>query len=333
MTKLELKRSQRAKEVKMSEKIKSNTADREIITTRLFDAPRELVFQAWTDPQHIVHWWGPNGFRVTMHEMNVKPGGQWRFIMHAPDGTDFKNENVYIEVVKPLRLVYDHVTGPKHHVTVTFEAQGDKTLVTMQMVFETAELRDRIVKEFSAIEGAKQTFNRLSDYIGADATRMPKETDFLLTRIFDAPRELVFEMWSDPKHVVKWWGPEHFTSPSCDIDFRPGGKFLFCMRSPDGKDHWNTGIYKEIIVPEKIVSTMTFSDKDGNFLEPSTHGIGPDFTSNMLDVVTFDVHDGNKTKLTIRRNVPMSVSKKYMMDLGWNSSLDKFEQLLVKGKQ
>jgi len=324
----------------MSEKNKSSTADREIITTRLFDAPRDLVFQAWTDPKHIVHWWGPNGFSVTMHEMNVKPGGQWRFIMHGPDGTDYKNDKVYIEVVKPSRLVYDHVTGPKHHVTVTFEAQGNKTLVTMHMVFETAELRDKIVKEFRAIEGAQQTFNRLSDYIGADATKMPKETDFVLTRIFDAPRELVFEMWSNPKHVMKWWGPDPYTSPAAEIDFRPGGRFLFCMRSPEGKDIWSAGVYKEIVVPEKIVSTMIFSDKDGNFLEPSSHGIGPDFTSYMLDVVTFDVHDGNKTKLTIRRNVPMSVSKKYMMDLGWNSSLDKLaeelainlKQLLAKGK-
>jgi len=324
----------------MSEKNKSSTADREIITTRLFDAPRDLVFQAWTDPKHIVHWWGPNGFSVTMHEMNVKPGGQWRFIMHGPDGTDYKNDKVYIEVEKPTRLVYDHVTGPKHHVTVTFEAQGNKTLVTMHMVFETAELRDKIVKEFRAIEGAQQTFNRLSDYIGADATKMPKETDFVLTRIFDAPRELVFEMWSNPKHVMKWWGPDPYTSPAAEIDFRPGGRFLFCMRSPEGKDIWSAGVYKEIVVPEKIVSTMIFSDKDGNFLEPSSHGIGPDFTSYMLDVVTFDVHDGNKTKLTIRRNVPMSVSKKYMMDLGWNSSLDKLaeelainlKQLLAKGK-
>jgi uncharacterized protein YndB with AHSA1/START domain len=324
----------------MSEKNKSGTADREIITTRLFDAPRDLVFQAWTDPKHIVHWWGPNGFRVTMHEMTVKPDGQWRFILHGPDGTDFKNDNVYIEVVKPSRLVYDHVTGPKHHVTVTFEAQGNKTLVTMQMVFETAELRDKIVKEFRAIEGAQQTFARLSDYIGGDATKMPKETDFVLTRIFDAPRELVFEMWTNPKHVMKWWGPDPYTSPAAEIDFRPGGRFLFCMRSPDGQDNWSAGIYKEIVVPEKIVSTMIFSDKNGNFLEPSTHGIGPDFTSNMLDVITFDVHDGNKTKLTIRRNVPMSVSKKYMMDSGWSSSLDKLAskladqlaRLLVKGK-
>src|ERR1700734_1132647 len=107
----------------MSEKNKSSTADREIITTRLFDAPRDLVFQAWTDPKHIVHWWGPNGFSITMHEMNVKPGGQWRFVMHGPDGTDFKNDKVYIEVVRPSRLVFEQVTGPKHHVTVTFEAQ------------------------------------------------------------------------------------------------------------------------------------------------------------------------------------------------------------------
>src|SRR6266852_4602923 len=89
-----------------AEKIESGPrGDREIVITRLLDAPRELAFQAWTEPQHVAHWWGPNGFTNTIHEMDVRPGGVWRFIMHGPDGTDYKNEIVYVEVVKPERLV------------------------------------------------------------------------------------------------------------------------------------------------------------------------------------------------------------------------------------
>jgi uncharacterized protein YndB with AHSA1/START domain len=79
-----------------------------IIFNREFDAPRDLVWQAWTDPKHIVHWWGPNGFTNTIHAMDVRPGGVWRFIMHGPDGTDYPNKIIYREVVKPERLVYDH---------------------------------------------------------------------------------------------------------------------------------------------------------------------------------------------------------------------------------
>src|SRR2546426_6169783 len=83
------------------------SADREIITTRVLDAPRELVWKAWTDPKHVAEWWGPNGFTNTIQEMDVRPDGVWRFIMHGPDGVDHKNEIIFIEVVELERLVYD----------------------------------------------------------------------------------------------------------------------------------------------------------------------------------------------------------------------------------
>ncbi|MBW3628767.1 MAG: SRPBCC domain-containing protein, partial [Gemmatimonadetes bacterium] len=101
------------------------TSDREIVMTRVFDAPRELVFDAWTDPAHVAEWYGPNGFSLTVHEMDVRPGGTWRFIMHGPDGTDYPNRIVYREVVRPERLEYDHGGDQdddpaRFQVTVTF---------------------------------------------------------------------------------------------------------------------------------------------------------------------------------------------------------------------
>lgn len=142
----------------------SGTADREIVTTRVFDARRELVYEAWTDPRHLAQWWGPNGFTSTIQEMDVRPGGIWRMIMHGPDGVDYPNESVFREVVKPERLVYSHL-APRFEVTVTFEEQGGKTLLTMRMVFETATERERVVKVFGAIEGAKQTLGRLAEFV------------------------------------------------------------------------------------------------------------------------------------------------------------------------
>src|SRR3954464_2525826 len=103
---------------------RNDSADREIVAVRVFDAPRELVYKAWTDPEHVAQWWGPNGFTNTIHEMDVRPGGVWRFIMHGPDGTDYKNEVEYLEVVKPELLVYLHESTPKFHVTVTFDDQN-----------------------------------------------------------------------------------------------------------------------------------------------------------------------------------------------------------------
>jgi uncharacterized protein YndB with AHSA1/START domain len=140
-------------------------SDREIITTRIFDAPRELVFAAWTDPKHVAEWWGPQGFTNTIYEMDVRPGGVWRFVMHGPDGVDYQNEIVFVEIVKPQRLVYDHVSGPKFHMTVTFDEQDGKTKLTMRMLFDTAALRDQVAKKFGAVEGAKQTLERLAEFL------------------------------------------------------------------------------------------------------------------------------------------------------------------------
>jgi len=97
-----------------------------------------------------------------------------------------------------------------------------------------------------------------------------EKNEFKITRIFNAPREMVFKAWTDPVYVKQWWGPDQFTSPHCKIDFRVGGQFLFCMRAPDGTEYWNVGTYKEIVVPERIVSVMHFSDKDANTL-PASH--------------------------------------------------------------
>src|SRR5690242_3824455 len=111
-----------------------DTSDREIVATRVFDAPRELVWNAWTDREQVAKWWGPNGFTTTIEEMNVTPGGVWKFVMHG-HGRDYQNKNIYVEVVKPQRLVFDHVSGPKFRMYTTFEDLDGKTKLTVRMVF------------------------------------------------------------------------------------------------------------------------------------------------------------------------------------------------------
>jgi uncharacterized protein YndB with AHSA1/START domain len=145
-----------------------SSADREIVITRLIAAPPARVFDAWTNPEQVVQWWGPRGFTTTTHRMEVKPGGVWRFVMHGPDGRDYQNKITYIEVVRPERLVYKH-GGDEEPVsfqtTVTFVPQGRKTLITMRAVFPTSAERDRVVKEFGAVEGGKQTLERLGEHL------------------------------------------------------------------------------------------------------------------------------------------------------------------------
>jgi uncharacterized protein YndB with AHSA1/START domain len=145
-------------------------SDRELVITRVFDAPRELVWLAWTDPSHVVHWWGPHGFTATIRQMDVRPGGVWLFVNHGPDGVDYENKIVYREIVKPERLVYIRGGGegnrlPPFEVTVTFDEQGTQTRLTMRTLFESGAERDRVVKEYGASEGARQTLERLAQYL------------------------------------------------------------------------------------------------------------------------------------------------------------------------
>jgi uncharacterized protein YndB with AHSA1/START domain len=147
----------------------ADTADREIVLSREFDAPRELVWQAYTDPQHLPQWWGPDGFTNTVHEIDVRVGGTWRFTMHGPDGTDYPNRVVYQEVVRPERLVYLHGDDVDDdpgafHVTIRFDDLGGRTRVTQRMIFATAAQRAGVI-EFGAVELGQQTLGRLAAYL------------------------------------------------------------------------------------------------------------------------------------------------------------------------
>lgn len=146
----------------------SSTADREIVTTRLIDAPRELVYEAFTDPKHVAHWFGPEGFVTTTRSMDVRPGGQWIFDMRGPDGTDWPNVVTYEEVLPPSRLTYLHGHDREldmFHNTVTFDDEGGKTRLTMRAVFKTAAAREFVARERGAVEGAQQTIARLDAYV------------------------------------------------------------------------------------------------------------------------------------------------------------------------
>ena len=138
-----------------------DTSDRENVVVRTFNAPRELVFQVWTDPTHLAKWWGPKGFTNTFHEFDLRPGGEWRYTMHGPNGGNYENSSVFVEIVHPERIVIDHVSNPKFRVIATFEEDEGKTKVTFRQVFPTAEDREK-VKSF-AVEGIRQGFDRLQE--------------------------------------------------------------------------------------------------------------------------------------------------------------------------
>lgn len=296
----------------------TETADRELVFTRVFDAPRELVFQAWTDPQHLAQWWGPKGFTSTIHEMDVRPGGVWRLTMRGPDGVDYKNRIVFLEVVKPERLVYKYEPEPgsepvRHQVTVTFAPEGGKTCLTMQMLFPSAAAREHVVKKYGAIEGADQTLGRLKEHL----PQMAAGRDLVITREFDAPRELVFKAWSEVERLRRWWGPDGFTNPVCEVDLRPGGAIRIDMRGPDGTVYPMTGTFHEIAAPQRLVFTSAALDEKGMPL------------FEVLNTVIFD-EQGGKTKITLHASVTKATAEavRYLagMEQGWSQSLGRLAQ-------
>jgi uncharacterized protein YndB with AHSA1/START domain len=442
--------------------------DREIVVSRVFDAPRELVWDAWTKPENVARWWGPKGFTTTIHEMDVRPGGVWRHTMHGPDGTDYPNKSTFLEVVKPERIVYTHGGGKKgergvnFEATWTFEAEDNKTRLTIRQLFPSVEMRDHVVKTYHAIEGANQTLGRLAEDLaktpvvverslgapietvwraltdlaqmkqwyfpmlesfkpevgfetqfnvrmeGKDYLHIWKVTEVVpgkkityswkyggfpgdtlltfelfsegnktrirlthtglqtfepetnpelvrgnfekgwthfgdalkkfaegtpvqnkemprkeltLTRIFDAPRELVWKAWTDPKHLARWWGPAGFTNPICEADARVGGAFRIVMRSPDGVDFPCGGEYREVIAPERLVFTNIATDSDGK---------------KVLDGLTTVIFadQGGKTKLTLETSAAALVdyAAEYLkgMEAGWTQSLQRLAEQLVR---
>jgi uncharacterized protein YndB with AHSA1/START domain len=148
---------------------------RSIIGTRVFDAPRELVWQQWTDPKYLAQWWGPDGFTTSTSAFEFRAGGIWRFVMHGPDGRDYQNRITFDEIVKPERIVYRHDGGEdvepvQFAQTVTFEDLGsNQTRMIWHGKFPTAEERKRVIETYGADKGPVQTMARLADYLAAMA--------------------------------------------------------------------------------------------------------------------------------------------------------------------
>jgi uncharacterized protein YndB with AHSA1/START domain len=143
-----------------------------------------------------------------------------------------------------------------------------------------------------------------------------------ITRIFEAPREAVWEAWTDPEHIVRWWGPKDYTSPAAKMDVRVGGRYVLCMRSRDGQDIWSGGVFREIVPLERIVMTDNFIDEHGNVVPASTYGMDIDFQETVITVTLEDAGEG-KTRMTMRHEGLPAGEHIEDASVGWNESLDK----------
>lgn len=297
-------------------------AERSLIYQRTFDAPRGVVWKAWTDPTKIAAWWGPSGFANTIQTMEVKVGGSWKFTMHGPDGTDYLNLVTYLLVDEPSKLVYDHgddVQPDQFRVTVTFAENGTQTDMVYKMVFPTREIMRTLIEKSGATDGLKQNMDRFAHWL--------TKPGLVLTRVFEAPRALVWKAFTDPTQLVKWWGPEHFTCPGAQVDLRVGGKYLLGMKGPDGNEFWGTGVYREIILNQKLVYTDNFSDAEGNVVPASALGLPGNWPEEQVVSITFAELGKGKTLVTVHQH-QLPDDWKDMTVSGWSTSFDKLAIVL-----
>ena len=271
----------------------------EIIISRTFAAPRELVWMAWTDPKHVGHWWGPAGFTTTTHSMDFRAGGSWRYTMHGPDGRDYGNRIEYIEILKPSRLIYALCgegidDAVRFRTEVDFESVGEAgrgTKVTMRTIFPSAEARDFVINDHGAVEGGKQHLANLEDYLANLSAGDDHEPPFSISRAFNAPREAVWEAWTKPEHLRQWFGPKGATMLHATVDLRIGGVFHFCMTHPNGMEMWGRWVYRTIQRPDRLEFISSFSNADGEITPAPFQGLD-DFPPEIWTTVTFVEHAG-----------------------------------------
>ncbi len=152
--------------------------------------------------------------------------------------------------------------------------------------------------------------------------------DLLLSRVVFAPREIVWQAWTQPERLMRWFAPEHFTTAAAKVDLRPGGHFLYCMRSPEGAEYWGKGIYREIAAPERLVYVDAFADAEGNTVKPEHYGLSPDYPVETLVTVTF-AEQGGKTLLTLQHAGFPAGEGSDMTEAGWRSQLDRLAEALA----
>ncbi len=240
-----------------SENIIEFPTEQSLVLSRVFNTPRKLVYAAFTEKKHIDQWMAPRDFVVRDSGGDLRVGGKWFTLMIAPDGERFPMSGIYKKIVPDELLVTSHVWEgddglPEHETQLTFrfeDAGAGKTKVTLeQSNYKSIQSRD------SHSEGWSGCFNKLADVLGhvADAAEVASDREILVSRVFDAPRDLVWEAMANPKHLIHWWGPVGFTNTIEVMDLTPGGVWKHVMHGPDGKNYPNDSIFTQVVKPEVI---------------------------------------------------------------------------------
>jgi uncharacterized protein YndB with AHSA1/START domain len=290
------------------------------------------VWKVWNDPAHIAKWWGPACFTNKNIDWNPRAGAKLNVDMVGPDGSVYPMPGRFVDVKEPELLSFI-TTIPDGQGGSLLEAQTDTrfdeieggTLVSIhiKILLQKPGIEEALA---GMEEGWSQMLDKLSDDVHAEAGVDLAARTIEASRVFDAPREFIWDLWADPKHMQHWWGPRGFTLTTESHDFKPGGHWKMVMHGPDGKNYDNFHTYTEIRKPFRIVH-----EHGGPELRKL---IGADF----IAIATFDALDPKKTKVTMAGIFPTMealqfVVKNYHADQGQRENLDKLGEYIAKLKK
>lgn len=302
----------------------SMPGERDIVLSRLFAAPRELVFDAWTKPELLTRWHGPHGWTLIVCDIDLRPEGAFRFVSRRPDGRTVGQYGVYKEVRRPERLVHteswEDWNPGESQVTIDFSEEGAQTRVVQTLLFPSKEVRDKLL-EAGLTSNTAASFARLDEVVTA-----PKR-DLVVRRRYRAPLSAVWNAWTDSEAVKCWWGPRGFTAPVAKMDVREGGTSLVCMRTPSGQDLYSTWTYDKVVPHQLLEYVFDLSDAHGSAIEPTEQGLPADFPRHVRHSVSFAAL-GEATELVVVEQGYTSERHFELSKQGLGECLDKMADLL-----
>ena len=314
--------------------IPTPASDRELVISRLINAPPSAVFRAWTEPQQVMTWWGPHGMSTPICEIDLRPGGTMRTVMRTADGQEYDHSGTFRTVEEPRRLVTVApfgAPGNQASCDVTFADEQGQTRVTAR--WQHATVADC---QAHAKMGFDLGWGQMLERLAVTAAQLATEPGrvFTLSRDFAAPRQLVWDAFTRIKHLEKWFASPAWTIVGGKLELQPDGAFTFGMKWADGSVMWGKWTYREIVAGAKLVFVTAFTDEAGT---PTRHPMAPTWPLETISLMSFADHAGG-TRLSLV-SVPLNPTAaerdtfaggQDSMRHGWGGTLKQLEDYLAK---
>ncbi len=326
----------------------------ELIITRTFNASKKDLFNAWTNPDLLKKWWGPEGFSCPVARIDLKVGGKYVYCMRGEigdfKGKDFWSGGEYKKIDAPNKLIISdyfcdkngNKTDPTAHgldknfpkeslVTITFTEKNGKTTLKTSYKLPKSKAARESIKKSRMDEGWNSSLNKLQKLV-ENKTKNFKMKEFVIKRTFNTDKKTLWQAFTNEKYMRQWWGPKEVDVIHSEMNLKVGGKYHYCMQNYNGERNWGRMVFKEICKPDKLVFINSFSNEKGELTRAPFPGPWP---LEMLTTMTFTEKNG-KTTVNISW-IPINNTKEEYnvfdkgrdgMVTGWTGSLDRLDKCI-----